>query len=128
MDKAKEKRMVVAVDIDDTLCTRPKHVESLGSPEKYEYCEPIWDMIGKVNELAKTNTIVLYTSRGMTSLGGDPEKIDKTLREVTERKLREWGVNYDRLVFGKIHFDLLIDDKALSPQEFSKKFEERKYV
>lgn len=115
--------MIIAVDIDDTLCTRPEEAEHLGSPTKYEYCVPILDMIEKVNVLYdRGNTIILYTSRGMSSIGTNVEDIDKKLRKVTEQKLNEWGVKYSKLVFGKIHFDYLIDDKALSISEFVNKF------
>lgn len=111
--------MIIAFDLDDTLCTRPRNVEHLGTPEKYRYCEPIYSVIDRLNKLHREgHTVYIYTSRGMTSLGGDIKLIESTLREVTEQKLQEWGVEYDFLVFGKIHFDLLVDDKAMSLQEF----------
>jgi hypothetical protein len=48
----------------------------------------------------------------MGQFQGDAERCERELRGITERHLREWGVKYHELVFGKIHFDLLVDDKA----------------
>jgi hypothetical protein len=32
--------------------------------------------------------------------------------------LSEWGLDFDELVMGKPHFDLLIDDKAISEEAY----------
>ena len=50
----------------------------------------------------------------MSTFGGDVSLIYSNLYELTSRQLKEWGVKYDQLVMGKLHYDLLIDDKVKS--------------
>jgi hypothetical protein len=58
--------------------------------------------------------IKIYTARGMSQFDGDADKIELQLRGITENSLLQWGVKYHKLIFGKEHYDLLIDDKALN--------------
>jgi len=105
----------VAFDVDDVLCFRDETlpVESTIGPKKYEGCRPNPDKIQLLNDCYDEGyTIVLYTSRGMGQFKGDGKQCEKELREVTIRLLDEWGAKYHQIVFGKIHFDLLIDDKV----------------
>ena len=39
------------------------------------------------------------------------------LYQLTIDQLSQWGVKYDQLVMGKIHYDILIDDKALNSED-----------
>lgn len=55
------------------------------------------------------NKILIYTARG-TVTGMD-------WKETTERQLKEWGVPYDELHFGKPGADIFIDDKAINISE-----------
>ena len=50
----------------------------------------------------------------MTQFSGNVIKIKKHLSEITTNQLKEWGVRYHSLIFGKQHYDLLIDDKAIN--------------
>lgn len=105
--------MRIAVDLDDTLCDRTKKE---GGTEKYDTCFPIEKNIEIVNNLHDNGVeIVIYTARGMSHFKGDVSACYKNLYELTESQLKEWGVKYDKLVMGKIHYDLLIDDKAINP-------------
>ena len=105
----------VIFDLDQTLCDRPKNIEHLGIV-KYKQCFPIPEMIEKCNELYKLgHEIVIWTSRGMTTLNGDLLAIELRLRHLTERHLSEWGVKYHRLQFGKPHYDLFVCDKTFNP-------------
>ena len=56
------------------------------------------------------HVIVYWTARG--SVTG----ID--WRDITESQLKDWGVKYHELRFGKPSFDLLIDDKALNARDW----------
>lgn len=106
-------KKIVAFDLDDTLCYRPKEVENLG-PDKYAHCQPIPEMIELVNELYdKGHTIYIYTARGMMTLNGDLKKIHEKLYQQTMNHLEEWGVKHHGLFMGKLHYDYLIDDKAV---------------
>jgi hypothetical protein len=41
-------------------------------------------------------------------------------REITERQMKQWGVRYHDLYFGKPYFDLMIDDRAMSLDEWER--------
>lgn len=98
--------MIIYVDIDETICTPPKDRD-------YTKAVPIQKHIDKINEMYKNgNTIVYWTARG-TGSGID-------WREVTETQFTEWGVKYHELKFGKPNYDLFIDDKNISTEEFFK--------
>jgi histidinol phosphatase-like enzyme len=110
-------KKILAFDLDDTLCFRPKDKESLGI-EKYQYCEPIQEMINLSNSLYdKGYTIYIYTARGMNTLNGDVKEIYSKLYDITLSSLEKWGVKHNGLYMGKIHYDLLIDDKAMGLDE-----------
>lgn len=104
---------IFAFDLDDTLCYRPKDVEHLGG-DKYHHCKPIQEMIDISNKLYDDgNTIYIYTARGMKTFDGDIKVIYEQLYELTLNHLKEWGVKHHGLFMGKLHYDLLIDDKAM---------------
>ena len=110
----------LAFDLDDTLCHRPKDLEHLG-PNKYFFCKPDNEMISIVNDLYdKGNIIIIYTARGMDYFNGDVQKVHEELYDITENSLKEWGVKYHQIVMGKIHFDMLIDDKAMGIDNLEK--------
>ena len=104
---------VIAFDLDETLCTRSK--DETNGPEKYEKCVPIERNIALLNKLrADGHTILIYTSRGMTFFSGNVQLINRKILPLTVRQLAEWGVGYDKLIMGKPHYDVFVDDKALN--------------
>lgn len=56
----------------------------------------------------------------MSQYKGDVEQVYKNLYEKTKCHLNNWGVFYHKLVMGKIHYDVLIDDKALNSININK--------
>jgi hypothetical protein len=115
---------IIAFDLDDTICTRPTHLEHLG-PDKYKHCEPIFEMVELVNSLYdKGYTIYIYTARGMTQYKGDLIKIHHHIYQMTLDSLTKWGVKHHGLFLGKIVYDYFIDDKAMSLDEGIKKLKE----
>lgn len=105
---------IVAFDIDDVICVRPKDKESDGLL-KYTYSIPIQKNIDIINQCYDSGYYIkLYTARGMSQFNGDLHKIYDNLYVLTKKHLDEWGVKYHELIMGKIHYDLLIDDKALN--------------
>ena len=95
--------MTYCFDIDGTLCTNTEG--------DYERAEPQPDVIRRVNALHDAgDKILLYTARGSTT------GID--WRAVTELQLKEWGVRYHSLQFGKPTADLYVDDKAVNLREW----------
>lgn len=95
--------MIINVDIDGTICTN-----TFGN---YELAKPFLGNIQKINKLYDSgHQIVYWTARGGTT------KIDWT--ELTEKQLKKWGAKYHKLVLGKPHYDLYIDDKSINSMNF----------
>lgn len=96
---------IIYVDIDQTLCI--SETRSPNGELDYNYSIPIDKNIDTVNKLFEKNTIVLYTARGKRT-----KKIDWS--KFTLQQIKEWGIKYHAVEFRKPHFDLLIDDKAIT--------------
>ena len=76
----------------------------------YSKSKPNTEMIAIINKLYEFgNEIILHTARGYVT------GID--WREVTEEQLKNWGLKYHELYFGKPNADYYIDDKMLSMDE-----------
>lgn len=91
-------RSVVAVDLDGTLAQGGGRGE-VGEP------------VGRIVELAREcfdagHFVVVYTAR--------PEED----RALVASWLLAQGVKYDLLELGKLRYDVLVDDRAVRPQEF----------
>lgn len=107
-------KIKIAFDMDDVICKRPKKYEYLGE-KKYEYCKPIKKNIKIINNLHEKNFyIIIYTSRGMTQFKSNLKLVKRKLNLITKNQLKKWEVKYDKLYMGKVHYDLLIDDKAIN--------------
>jgi CMP-N,N'-diacetyllegionaminic acid synthase len=90
--------LIIYVDIDGTLCT---HENDYGD------AKPIYTNINYINKLYDYgHTIIIWTARG-TGTGKD-------WRYATKQQLKQWGVKYHKLKFGKPVYDLLICDKVLN--------------
>ena len=53
--------------------------------------------------------ITIFTARGST--------IKIEWDEITKRQLKEWGVKYHELRFGKPGGEIYVDDKTITPEE-----------
>lgn len=72
----------------------------------YGKAEPDVKMVKVINKLFELgNRIVLFTARGYVT------GID--WRETTSRQMKEWGLHYHELHFGKPNADYYVDDKML---------------
>lgn len=92
--------MIVAVDLDGTLCVEQENWW------EYESAPPICEAISYINSLfGNGDEIVIYTSR----LEED--------RKITEKWLLENGVKYHRIVFGKFRADIYIDNNSMKIKE-----------
>lgn len=97
--------MIIYVDIDGSICTQ--------DGINYESAQPIPERIEKINKLFdRGHKIVYYTARG-TGTGKD-------LKVETANQLREWGVKYHGLEFGKPLYDLFIDDRAINARSIER--------
>jgi hypothetical protein len=90
-------------DIDGTL------LRTQGSD--YPGSQPISHRIALVNKLFEEgHEITLFTARGTVS------GID--WRNLTEEQLSKWGVRYHKLILGKPHADIYVDDKGINDEDF----------
>ena len=72
----------------------------------YRNATPNEEMIKTVNKLHELgHAIIIYTARHEED------------RELTEEWLKKHGVKYDKIVFGKPHGDIYVDDLAVRPEE-----------
>jgi hypothetical protein len=103
---------VIAFDLDDVICKRDVEGNNI---EKYLSCVPIPAMVEIVNNCYDSgNHIIIYTARGMSVFNKDVDAIYKNLYQLTLNHLKEWGVKFHELIMGKVHYDILVDDKAMS--------------
>ena len=110
-------KKIIAFDLDDVLCSRPSGSEQFGV-DKYLLCKPNEEMIKILNDCYdRGHRVVIYTARGMTHFAGSVPDIYTNLYNLTTGQLNLWGVKYHQLVMGKLHYDLLIDDKAVFSEE-----------
>lgn len=87
-------RRRIGVDLDNTLCIG-KHWETT---EQVLKAKPIQEMIDFVNNLAKDDFIVIYTSR------------QNWLMTATFDWLDKYGVKYHAVMNKKCPLELMIDD------------------
>ncbi len=93
---------------DKTFCFDIDGVIATLTPDNdYAKAKPIVETIAIVNRLFELgNRIYLHTARGFVT-GQD-------WSDVTRKQLRDWGVKYGELRFGKPAADFYIDDRMIS--------------
>jgi hypothetical protein len=81
-------------------------IASITPGNDYSQAAPLPENIKKINWLYENgNKIILFTARGTMT------KIDWS--ETTIKQMKDWGVNYHQLQFGKPAADFYIDDRNL---------------
>ena len=104
------KNQRICFDLDNTLVTFPK-VDG-----DYSTVEPIQENISLLKFLYNMgHHIIIYTARRMRTHNGDVEKTIEDIGKVTEVKIREFGIPYHELIYGKPYAHYYIDDLALNP-------------
>lgn len=96
--------MIYYIDIDGTICTHEPSGE-------YDLAKPFQDRIERFNELYDSgNEVHYWTARGAQS--------GKDWSDYTKLQLTAWNVKYTSLNFGKPHYDVWIDDKAVNVSSY----------
>ncbi len=96
---SKKKKLKFCFDIDGIIALKT-------SNNDYTQSKPIKRNIELINTLYDMgHTIILFTARGSET------KID--WKDLTKKQLKDWGVNYSELLFGKPNADFYIDDKFI---------------
>lgn len=97
----------ICFDIDNVICLT-------NNKREYAKSRPIKANINTINKLYdKGFNIVLYTARYMGRYNGNIAKVKKEIKPLTLIQLKNWGLKYHKIYFGKPSFDLFIDDKSL---------------
>lgn len=100
----KKDELIIAFDIDGTLCTP---IKSSKSKEEINNCKPYKNIINIIKNLKERGvTILIFTHRS------------NTLKKETEKWLNKHKIPYDHLIMEKPKYDLYLDDKSYPPYEF----------
>ena len=101
------KLKTICFDIDNVIC-------KTNSTNDYRQSVPIKKNIKVINEAYNNGfSIILYTARYMGRCKGNITKVKKQIKPFTLKQLKNWGVKYHKIYFGKPSFDLFVDDKSL---------------
>ena len=101
------KLKTICFDIDNVIC-------KTNVLRDYSKSIPIKKNIKIINKAYNNGfSIILYAARYMGRCKGDLTKIKKQIKPLTLKQLKNWGVKYHKIYFGKPSFDLFIDDKSL---------------
>tara|TARA_Y100000590_G_C15705395_1_gene1008378 strand:- start:110 stop:475 length:366 start_codon:yes stop_codon:yes gene_type:complete len=105
----KSKKKIFIFDIDNTICYTKKNFYQKAKPKK--------KIINLINNLKKKGHVInFYTSRYMGRTNQNVKLVKKKYKFRTEKQLKKWGVNYDKLVMGKPSYDLFVDDRSINPK------------
>ena len=108
--------MRIVFDLDGVICSN--------TDKKYEEAKPINETINLLSSLKEQgHFVIIRTARSMGYSNGDVNKAINNLYVFTYEQLKQWGVQYDELHFGKPYADLYVDDKAF---KFDNNIEELK--
>lgn len=102
----KEKK-TFCFDIDNTICNTNKNL--------YKKSKEKINKIKIINKLHDNGyKIVIYTARYMGRCKNNYKKASKMGFKSTYKQLKNWGLKFDELYFGKPSADFYIDDKSLN--------------
>ena len=98
------KKRTIAFDLDATICNSIRRFH----PEDILKVNPYPKMVEIIRKLkSKGHKIIIFTRRGCLKQG----------RTLTKKWLKLHDIPYDELITNKPHYDVLIDDRVLSPFE-----------
>lgn len=99
------KNKTLCFDIDGVICRTING--------NYQKSKPIKDAIKIINRLSENNKIILFTARYMGRSNDNKKKAIKLAKNITLSQLKKWKVNYDKVIFGKPSYDVIVDDKSI---------------
>ena len=112
---------IFCFDIDGVICDTPGN--------NYSKSKPNFKTIKTINKLrAKGHRIILFTSRYM---GRNKENVINAKKQgykSTYEQLKSWGLNFDKLIFGKPSYDIYIDDKSIFFKKTWQDYLVKKYI
>jgi len=106
-------KKTIVFDVDDTILTTVNR--------DYENSQPRGEVIQGMKTLKERGwTIILHTARGMGRSNGDIESVREEVIDEIEKFCDKYDVPFDEIQIGKPWAALYVDDKALTPEQFSK--------
>ena len=103
--------MKIFVDVDETVCYNVDRDKT--KARDYSKAIPNNKNIEAINRMYDAgHEITYWTARG-ASTGID-------WFETTKRQLVEWGAKHHKLLLGKPHYDIYIDDKSINTKSWEK--------
>jgi len=100
------KKKVFCFDLDNVICVTKNN--------NYKKSLPLIKNIKIINQLYhKGHIIKIFTARYMGRSNDNKITAKKLASNLTKKQLKEWGVNYNKLIFGKPSYDIFVDDKNL---------------
>ena len=100
------KKKIICFDIDNVICKTNKN--------HYKTSKPKLNTIKVINNLYDGGHFIkLFTSRYMGRSKEKANKAKKRAEKITIKHLKDWGVKYHKLIFGKPSYDVFVDDKAI---------------
>lgn len=99
--------MRICIDLDGVICSLREDGQT------YADVTPIEGAVEHIAALrAAGHHVIIHTARHMRTTGGNVGAVVARQGEVTLRWLREHGVEYDEIHFGKPWAEVYIDDNA----------------
>lgn len=101
-----KKNLIICFDLDGVIC---KTIDN-----DYKKSKPIKNNIKFINSLYENGYIIkIFTARFMGRTNENSFLAEKKAKKMTIKQLKNWGLNYSKLIFGKPSYDIFIDDKNL---------------
>lgn len=112
--KIKKHKLRVVFDLDNTILTYPKKYKEY---DTVSYIKSIKKFINYLKE--QGHDVIIYTARNMVTTNHNIGKALKNIGLTTLEKLKELGIEYDEIYFGKPYGDIYIDDKGFNPYDIN---------
>jgi histidinol phosphatase-like enzyme len=102
----KKYKKILCFDLDGVICKTNKNY--------YKNSLPLKKSIKLINKLFLNGFYIkIFTARGMGRSKDCASIAKKKYYKLTIRQLKSWEVKFHKLYFGKVSYDLIVDDKAL---------------
>jgi capsule biosynthesis phosphatase len=110
-------KKTVVFDVDDTVLFTENR--------DYSNSRPNGDVVKGMRELKQAGwRIILQTARGMGRSGNNIEMVREDVMNEIVNSCTKHNIPYDEIILGKPWATWYVDDKALTPEEFVKKYAE----
>lgn len=113
-NKIKREKLRLVFDLDNTIVTYPNIYKNYST---VSVIPNIFNFMKKMKD--EGHYIIINTARNMVTSGHNPGKSVKNIGLTTLQSLKDLGIEYDEIHFGKPYGDLYIDDKAFNTYDLS---------